>query len=138
VKVGMKVEGLKELEATLLQLPAVGASKVLRSALMFAITPWQKSAREKVAHLTGKLSKAITKRSFLTKANNYHAEAGIVMNTKKRATGWKWHLLEFGTSHSKAEPFIRPAFDGSQETVIARFVSQVKKRIAVELAKVKK
>jgi HK97 gp10 family phage protein len=134
----MRVEGLAELEAKLNALPAAASKKVMRSALMFALTPMQKAARAGVAKRSGALAKAIAKRSFITKSNNYQADAGIVMNTKKKASGWRWHFEEFGTSRQKARPFLRPAFDSNKESAVTRFVAQIKKRIAAELKKARK
>lgn len=138
MKTSMHVEGLAELEKKLNALPAAGAMKVMRSALMFALTPWQKAARKIVSKRSGMLAKAITKKSFITKANKFKAEAGIVMSTKKKLPGWRWHFEEFGTSKQKADPFIRPAYDENKTVPITRFISQIKKRIAVELAKAKR
>lgn len=137
MKMKMEVEGLKELEAKLNALPAAGAIKAMRSALMFALTPMVKAARGSVAKRSGALAKAIVKRSFINKKNNFKADAGVVMNTKKKAPGWRWHFEEFGTSRQKARPFLRPAFDNNKELAITRFVSQIKKRIAAEIAKAK-
>lgn len=133
----MEIKGLAELEAKLNALPAAGAKKAMRSALMFALTPMLKAARDGVAKRSGALAKAIVKRSFITKANDFQAEAGVVMNTKKKAPGWRWHFEEFGTSRQKARPFIRPAFDNNKAEAVTRFVEQIKKRIAAELAKAK-
>ena len=135
MKVSMKVEGLAALDKKLTALPIAVRAKAMRSALMFAITPWQNAAREKVAERFGNLRKAITKKSFINKANGFRAEAGIVMATKKKAPGWRWHFEEFGTSKQRARPFIRPAFDENQQNVIDRFVKKIKERIAKELAK---
>lgn len=41
------------------------------------------------------------------------------------------HLVEFGTTHSKPEPFIRPAFDATKDEVIAG----VKRELGAEIDK---
>jgi HK97 gp10 family phage protein len=39
------------------------------------------------------------------------------------------HLIEFGTRHSAAQPFLRPAFDATNGEVIDRFVEELRTRI---------
>lgn len=159
----MKLEGLKELEDKLLKdLPAATQKKVMRSALMFALTPIQKAAKAKVPQDSGEVKKAIRKKSLLTRANKFKAEAGIHMATKRKATGWKWHFIEFGTVAHKikakkkkkvlsgdgviygketvvpsisAQPFLRPAFAEKSREALSRFKKQMLKRILKETEK---
>jgi len=158
----MKLEGLKDLEDKLLKdLPAAVQKKVMRSALMFALTPIQKAAKAKVPEDSGELKKAIRKKSLLTRANQFKAEAGIHMTSKRKATGWKWHFIEFGTAAHKikskkkkalsgdgviygketivpaisAQPFLRPAFAEKSREALARFKKQMLKRILKETEK---
>ena len=103
--ISMKIEGLKELEDKLIKdLPAAVQKKVLRSALMFALTPIQKAAKAKVPKDSGEVAKAIRKKSLLTRANKFKAEAGIHMTSKRKASGWKWHFIEFGTTAHLVKP----------------------------------
>ena len=158
----MKIEGLKDLEKKLIQdLPAATQKKVMRSALMFALTPIQKAAKAKVPKDSGELAKSIRKKSLLTRANQFLAEAGIHMTSKRKATGWKWHFIEYGTKAHKvktkkkkllsgdgiaygkehivpamvAQPFLRPAFAEKSKEALKRFKTQMSKRILKETTK---
>jgi len=160
--ISMKVEGLKELEDKLIKdLPAAVQKKVMRSALMFALTPIQKAAKAKVPKDSGEVAKAIRKKSLLTRSNKFKAEAGIHMTSKRKATGWKWHFIEFGTQAHKvktkkknvlsgdgvtygkehivpaitAQPFLRPAFAEKSKEALSRFKKQMLKRILKETEK---
>ena len=129
MKVSMKTEGFAELEKKLLSLPAAASKKVMRGALMTALTPLVKRAKALVRVSSGELQKAIRKKSLINKGNNYAAEAGLYMATKKGQAGWRWHFEEFGTSRQSARPFLRPAFDQTHEAVVARFKAELAKRI---------
>jgi len=158
----VNVEGLKDLEDKLIkELPAATQKKVMRAALMFALTPIQKAAKAKVPKDSGELAKAIRKKSLLTRANQFKAEAGIHMTSKRKATGWKWHLIEFGTKAHKVttkkkkvlsgdgvtygkehivpaigeQPFLRPAFAEKSKEALKRFKTQMAKRILKETTK---
>lgn len=107
MKFSMKIEGLAELERKLTKtLPAATQMKVMRSALMHALTPIQKAAKALVPAEHSDLKRAITKKSLITKANKFKAEAGIHMKTsrKKFQAGWRWHFIEFGTDAHIVKP----------------------------------
>ncbi len=131
----MKIEGLAALEKKLNALPAAASKKVMRGSLMSALAPMVKAAKEKVAVRSGALKKAIRRRALITKGNDYAAEAGIHMASKKGEEGWRWHFEEFGTSGQRARPFIRPAFDETQEEVVRRFKEELARRIDKEAKK---
>jgi HK97 gp10 family phage protein len=37
-----------------------------------------------------------------------------------------WRYVEFGTEHSAAQPFLRPAMDDNQQQLFSNFISEVK------------
>ena len=51
--------------------------------------------------------------------------------------GWYAHFVEFGTSHSSAKPFLRPAFDQSNNESLEASKKYIAERIPKELAKAK-
>lgn len=135
MKVSVKTEGFAELERKLLDLGAAASKTVMRGALMSGLTPMVKRARERVAKRTGALAKSIRKRSMITKGNDFAADVGIHMSSKRKEAGWRWHFEEFGTSKQRARPFIRPAFDETKDEVVARFKDEMAKRIDKEAKK---
>ena len=45
------------------------------------------------------------------------------------------HLVEFGTKSTKAQPFLRPAYDGAKAAALALIESKAREEIAKEAAK---
>lgn len=128
MKMTVKTSGFAELEKKLLALPAAASRKVMRGALMAALTPLVKRAKELVAVDEGDLKRSIKKRSAIYKGNNFAAEAGVYISRKLKA-GHRWHFEEFGTSKHAARPFLRPAFDEKKMEVLERFKAELSKRI---------
>ena len=61
------------------------------------------------------------KNSWMSKAGRYRPgeDITLIVGTKGgRKFGWYAHLVEFGTAHSRARPFFRPAFDEHAAEII--------------------
>jgi HK97 gp10 family phage protein len=52
-----------------------------------------------------------------------------------REVGWWGKLVEFGTRHARAYPFMRPAADEGKEAAVEAFVEYASKRIEIEAQK---
>ncbi len=143
----VKVEGLDGLDARLAKLgPAVGF-KALRSGLMAASRPMFQLARANAASTgvrnydAGATAAAMarwTKRTSRTTTTlflgpkNKNKKALTLYNTKhgtevKRLN--HFHLVEFGSAHGPAQPFLRPAFHATVQQVVQRFGSELRKAI---------
>ncbi len=48
---------------------------------------------------------------------------------------WRWHFIELGTSHSKAYPFLRPAFDRNVSKLLELFKVELSKSLNRALKK---
>jgi len=120
------VEGLADLEKKLVALGDVVGVKVLRGALMDAATPIVKAAKEKVPVIEGILQKSIRKRGFVRKTG---ASVVDVYVGPMKPKGWRGHFIEFGTSRSRAKPFLRPAFDQEWRNSVKIFSIKLAKRI---------
>lgn len=151
INVGYKVEGLKELDELLAELPSKIAGTVLRQAVMDSAKPalwsaiylapyslvYRKGSKRhpEQARYPGMLKKNIILRSQSPKAkNDFNAEA-VVGFTKRAYYG---SFVEFGTSKMSARPFLRPAADATREESVAKFGDYLAARIAKAHERLKK
>lgn len=144
----VEVEGLKELEDNLSQLPEDLAKKVLRAAARKAM----QSMRDRVAANTPRGS------APLKKGRTVRLAEGILMSATLRSDGVKGasilvrvglrvrpkeqsvfygRFLEFGTAKMAARPFMRPAFDTEKENVLRAFAIELEKGIETVARKAK-
>lgn len=155
----VKVDGLKQIEDKLLRLiPKKAQQKVLRRGLRKAGNPMLQHLRAGARR--GKSnSLSIAMRVWnVKKGQTRITAASVEMGPKrsdKRAIAAYWsfytgqtptpaqflngirhgHLVEWGTKHSPAKPFMRPGFDANARTLIARFQKIMGKEIELEAAK---
>jgi HK97 gp10 family phage protein len=144
----LKLTGFKELEAALLKLPAELAKTVEADALREGMKPVRKASQAiaKGNADTGLLAKSIgltvrRVRRKLQNVNRYTARVGartgfrkevertstfktssgkvVTRKRKEMADPTKYaHLVEYGTSHSAAKPFIRTALESAESEII--------------------
>lgn len=152
----IKVEGLKQLEATLKQLPARLGEKVMRGALRASAQVIRKDAQSKAPILKepkkgrkpGTVKNAITvRRSKKDKFGVYVGIKGIGKKAVKefKASGGKarenpddpfyWIFLEFGTAKMPAAPMLRPAFEARKLEALSKFEAFAKRRVVKEANK---
>ena len=126
------VFGAKELERMLRQLPEITAKKVVVGGLRAGARVLVKGMKARVPVKTGKLKQSIT----VSSAAKVTQGRGLVSVGFKRPTSRRAHLTEFGTEHSRAEPFIRPTLDqdGAQAiTKVGEFIGKGIEREARKL-----
>ena len=140
-----KIIGDKELQRALKAIgKASEANKVARPAIREAGAAVVRAAKANVPQESGQL-----KRSLGLRAKSKRNRNSIVVGHKRRAGRWvtrtradngeqyvEWavptkyaHLVEFGTAHSVAQPYLRPAWDSTDVKGI------VVRRMNIELAK---
>lgn len=138
-----KIEGLKELDRALKQLPKATAKRVLRAALKKAGQPIAADAASRAPRLTGRLAESVTVKTTLTKGQRRKSrkEKGAVVMFIG-ATRPTAHLIEFGTQKMAARPFLRPAWDSGKMQVLAtmkkelwKAIQKAAKRLAKKQAK---
>lgn len=116
----VKVEGLKELETALKELPRATAKNVMKRVLIQAGQPVADQAESLAPVKTGKLQRAIDIGSRLTrrqKSSNPKQSAVEVYIGVGRSLP-QGVFQEFGTSHNAPQPFMRPAWDALGNTVL--------------------
>lgn len=151
----IELNGLSGVISALDNLPAALMKSAETAVLRAGATPIRKAAKTNAAKSkdSGLLAKSI---SLSVKTVNGHKSARVgprkglrqkVTRTDKR-TGRKYeeiadpnnysHLVEYGTSHSAAKPFIRPAIDSAQGEVLDAMAAGLDThltRVAARLAK---
>lgn len=119
-KTTVTVEGLRELDAALGQLPKSTGKAVLRRTLKKAGQPIAADAEARVPVLTGALQISIGVGTKLTKRQGKlhrkmfkddKASAEIFVGAGGLAQATQ---SEFGNHHQAAEPYMRPAWDGNK------------------------
>ena len=132
------VKGLKELEKTLLKMPAKLGQKVLKQAGRVAMKPVLQVAQNNISVDSGdaKSSLAISAKNGKGKtAAQIHVGAFRKKATKKQGgktfsgVNQKILALEFGTSRQKPDPFLARALESNAQNVLTIFTRQLKIKI---------
>lgn len=117
----VKIEGLKEVQTALRELPNATAKSIVRRILKKRGEPIAEAARAKVPIDQGDLKNSITVSTKLSKSqrkkhrkpDKNDIEVYIGPGPLPAA-----HLQEFGTRKQSAQPFMRPAWDSERGNVL--------------------
>lgn len=146
-----QIRGLEETFAVLDQLGTAAVGQALAQAMLAALRPVRDRARQLAprsdeasapALESGLLARAIVAKVTRGRGGRVYGKVGIVRNKHKRQAGVRsrgkhkgeaWfqdparyaHLLEFGTRHAAARPFLRPAWDAARAAAIEEFRRKV-------------
>lgn len=113
----VKVEGFRELEEALRQLPKATGKNALKRTLVKAAKPIENAAEAAAPKLSGQLE-----RSIVTGTRLNRRQAGLVRKAGKSTV--ELHVgtanpagvpQEFGTFKESAQPFMRPAWDAERQ-----------------------
>jgi len=129
--VTIKISGALELEKKLKDLGPVPARKLGGKALKAGGEIIADMARVLAPVRTGALESSIT---VVTSPAKSDREVGAAIGFRRPVSS-RAHFTEFGTSHSAAEPFMRPAFDVKGEDAVAVIGHQLWAGIAAEAEK---
>ena len=124
-----KVEGLDALDRAVRKLPKNVQKRVLKGALRAGGRVIAKDAKQRVPKKSGELKKSISVQA----GKNQQDGATVFVATRPKA--FYSHMIEFGTSKMPARPFLRPAFDATQQEVIKKIGEALAKGILKETAK---
>lgn len=115
----VKLEGLKELEAALGQLPKATGRNVLRRVLKEAGEPIAQAARAKAPRETGNLIESIDVGTRLTRRQTgQHKKQSTVEMHVGSGPNPQSITQEFGTFKEPAQPFMRPAWDSQKRAAL--------------------
>lgn len=148
MKTSIKVEGLKELEAALAELPKSTGKNVMRRVARKALEPVIAAAKPYAPWGKGKLRKSLAVSTKLSKRQaslargQDRAEGKASITVYAGATALPHaHLMEFGTKNRvqkstgrstgsvKPRPFMRPAWDAKKDEVLKIFRTDMWKEI---------
>lgn len=115
-----RLEGAEAMAKVLKAMPAAVAQAELESAMVFAARPVRDEARRLVRKRSGATEKAIAVSRTKRGPRRRVRQAGVVFVGLRRPLSRIAHLLEYGTSHSRAFPFLRPALDSQSRAYFAR------------------
>lgn len=115
----LEMEGLAELQRNLARFAQTEREQVENKALAEA----GEYLREKIQGMTrvrtGALKAAIIKGEVI--------EGKIQIGPSQQGPAFRAHFVEFGTSHSKAQPFMRPAFEVSKDRLIQIMSAEIRR-----------
>ena len=90
------------------------ARRVMRPAVNAALTPLNKAAKRLCPKDSGNLRRSIGKKVSLPRRGGDTVWGGVgPRKGYPDDPGMRVHLTEFGTIHSAAQPFLRPALDAT-------------------------
>lgn len=127
-----KIQGLREVERGLRELPKATRTNVLKRALMKAAAPIESAAVAGAPRLSGDLKRhtatgtKLSRRQRRLFPKTSKVEVHVGADTRPQA-----HLQEYGTAHHRPQPFMRPAWDGNK----MRALGSIKRDIEHEIEK---
>ncbi len=131
-----KLEGLDRALALLRELPKKLAKKTLRAGVNQATKLLLSEAKSRVPPSTGLLRKSLGRKVKVYKGavvgivgprKGFKIQVGVRMRGPNKGTPVYMdpvryaHLVENGTSHSAAKPFLRPAFEATKGLIVTAF-----------------
>jgi HK97 gp10 family phage protein len=114
-----KVEGLKELEEALKELPRATSRNVLLRTLKAQAQPIAEAGESFAPRLTGGLAQSYTVGTKLSRRQkSQHVKESMVEVFVGPTPHPKSVQTEFGNAHQVAQPHLRPAWDGNVMRVL--------------------
>lgn len=139
-----RIEGLRELEEALKELPKATGKNALRRALLKAGTPIANSARARAPRLKGALQMSIGTGTKLSRRQaKLHKKESMVEVFVGAGALVQAITQEFGTAKHPAQAFMRPAWDqgrmGALATIrddLATEIEKARQRLARKAARI--
>lgn len=126
----IKIEGLKELDNRLKNLPFKVQKKVLNAAVRSGATIIKKEAKQRVPVRSGFL-----KKNILVRKKKKQPIDKPIYQVGCSNKAWYGRIIEFGSRMVAARPWLRPAFDVSKQKVLDQIRKKLKIGIEREAAK---
>lgn len=126
----------KMLIKALNQFPTNIQKNVMNGAVRSGANVVRDRARQTVRKRTRTLEKSIA--TIKRRAEKNQIKFTVTPSKGGRYDGWYAHLIEFGTVHSSAYPFMRPAFEQTQDEALEATKKYMAERIPKEVEKAKR
>ena len=117
-----KIDGARRLEKQLKALPRNLERKAYRQSLGAAASAMREAIRRAAPRDQGLLRKAIKSR---VNSRDLTGEIYVTHGVGVKYDAFYWHFVEYGTSRLPANPFLRPAFEDSQDDVVDVYTDKV-------------
>lgn len=136
----MRVEGLSELKTALRELPDATAKSVLLRIGRARLARIVEVARSMVPVLSGRLKKSLAVSTRLSRRQRaQHRKQGDDVEVFGGASALPHaHLVEFGSVHNQARPFMGPAWEATKDGLLKNITADLWHEIdkaAMRLAK---
>ena len=125
----------KALLKVLSQFPKNIQKNVMVGATRAAANIIRDEARRKVPKKSRTLEKSIV--TIKRKSKLGEIKFSVTPSKGGKNSGWYGHFIEFGTSKMSAKPFMRPAFEQSNDESLEASKKYIAERIPTELLKAK-
>jgi HK97 gp10 family phage protein len=123
---GLKIEGLRECEDALRELPRATGKNVLRRALLAASEPIADAWGRITPVFRGTLQKSVGSGTRLSRRQRgLHVKRSDVEVFVGAGPLPQAHMSEFGTAHQPAKPAGRPAWDNNKMKALASIKSDL-------------
>lgn len=115
----IKIEGLKELQSALAELPKATSKNVLLRTLKEHAAPIANAGESYAPKLTGRMARSYSVSTKLSRSQKrkFPKQSSVEVYIGPSPSA-KSIQTEFGNSHQAAEPHLRPAFDGNVQAVL--------------------
>ena len=135
MSISANIDG-KSLLKALSAFPKNIQNNVMTGAIRAGANVIRDEARVRVPKKTKALAKSIVSIKRRTETRN-QVKFSVTPSKGKNKAGWRAHFVEFGTSKMSAKPFLRPAFEVSENKSLDAAKNYIAKRIPEEVAKAK-
>lgn len=137
----VRVEGLKALNSSLMELKSSTARGVVRRTLLKAMEPMAEEARRNApddpATPNPDLESSIAVSTKANRARTLRTEVNVYMGPTKE--GYPQAIMqEFGTVHHPPQPYMRPAWDGGKDQLLEDVSTGLGEEIAKTAARLAK
>lgn len=137
-EVNFRVRGMRELAELLNKLGPEIATKVGDSALLAGAKPIVEEAKRLVPKRSGDLHDAIAARAQRKLQDDTRQVFVGILRSAPGSPSSRAHFTEFGTRHSAAKPFMRPAADAKAADAIREIGKALGRGVAREARKLAK
>ena len=137
----VRIEGLRDLEKALRELPKATGKNVLKRTLTTSTKPVEEDARRLAPKRTGELAKSITIGPKSRIVRRQRGDIGMTATVEMFVGAGALphaHLLEFGTATQPPRRFLTPAWDANQEKVLGSIKSDLASEIEKARARLAK
>lgn len=110
------VEGMEFLRDQLEQFLPRESTAVLRRTTQKIAAKVRDEIRARAPEATGNLRKAIVSKRDRGTRDSIEASVHITHGKQAKHDAFYWHMLEYGTAHSAARPFVTPVYEQARST----------------------